>query len=718
MEPRPVGFDPVTPAPPRRAIRIDGPEIQQLEVRYRSRMSEAEWDEVVATAASVLAKSPDPGISEGRGTALALGKVQSGKTLSYTALIALAIDNGFRMTVVLAGTKNPLLEQTYARLVHDLDARRQSLTPFKNPPPQDADVIRSVLHGNGHILVVVLKHAKRIRDVSRLLGSPELRNFPTLIIDDEGDEASLNTQFRAGRRSATYDAIIHLRDALPLHAYIAYTATPQANLLISGVDALSPDFAILVDPGVDYCGGSVFFGDQSQRYLRTIPVEEAEPEHAQEITESLRQALFSFLVGAAVRTVRGSKAWHSMLVHTSNLRLDHAGLYNAIRNLIKLWQDTAKLPDTDPAARELWDLAQRAYEDLRGTVQNPPAWAQTQEALRDDIWLTEVWMVNSLPLGRDPISMPFRLRNNILVGGNMLGRGVTLEGLAVTYITREAQHETNADTLEQRARWFGYKVPYLDLCRIFLSPRLRERYTELLRHEDDFWEALQRNQRQGLSVRDWPRMFRLDMEGWQLRPTRPNVANYKQFRGQGWEIQGRVVMDPTRASHNIEIVRGFLGEHPGEVQRFGNVEHIVLRGCSPSVLISGLLARLDLEGGDWEKEYAEEYLARLQLGRRLDSVDVVLMSRGEFRVRTPANGRVNPMQGRSPNRDASDPDFYPGDEHIHDGRVQLQIHLLSVPVNGTDSAIETTALALYIPPDPQYDLRTVVRGEAEESAPH
>src|SRR6266480_7977725 len=221
-----------------------------------------------------------------------------------------------------------------------------------------------------------------------------------------------------------------------------------------------------------------------------------------------------------------------------------------------------------------------------------------QEALRDEIWLTEVWMVNSLPLGRDPIAVPFRLRNNILVGGNMLGRGVTLEGLAVTYITREAQHETNADTLEQRARWFGYKVSYLDLCRIFLSPRLRDRYTELLRHEDDFWEALQRNQRQGLSVRDWPRMFRLDMEGWQLRPTRPNVANYKQFRGQGWEIQNRVVMDPPRASRNIEIVRGFLREHPGEVQRFGNVDHILLRGCSPSVLISGLLAPLDLEGGD------------------------------------------------------------------------------------------------------------------------
>ena len=126
----------------------------------------------------------------------------------------------------------------------------------------------------------------------------------------------------------------------------------------------------------------------------------------------------------------------------------------------------------------------------------PPTWEEVHRQLHDEIWLVEVWMVNSLPLGRDPIGTPFRLKNNILVGGNMLGRGVTIEGLAVTYITRRAKNETNADTMEQRARWFGYKRDYLDVCRIFVTAQLRDDYTELLRHEDDFWEALRRNQRQ------------------------------------------------------------------------------------------------------------------------------------------------------------------------------------------------------------------------------
>ena len=111
-------------------------------------------------------------------TGLALGKVQSGKTLSYTSVVALGVDNGYRITVVLAGTKNPLLEQSYNRLCNDLEARRPSVTPFRNPLPQDAEVIRSVLHGGGHVLIVVLKNRKRLDDARRVLSIPGASAIP------------------------------------------------------------------------------------------------------------------------------------------------------------------------------------------------------------------------------------------------------------------------------------------------------------------------------------------------------------------------------------------------------------------------------------------------------------------------------------------------------------------------------------------------------------
>ena len=709
-----MGMDPIQTSLAVWGPSIDGPEIRRLQSRYQGHVTEEEWDGVVETAASILGRCPNPVGSERRITGLVLGKIQSGKTLSYTALIALAIDNGYRITVVLAGTKNPLLAQNYARLCQDLDAQRPSITPFRNPLPQDAEVIQGVLHGQGHALIVVLKNRGRLDGVRRLLATPELRAIPTLIIDDEGDEASLNTQFRRGRQSAIYQSILSLRQALRTHAYIAYTATPQANLLISGIDGLSPDFGVMVEPGGGYCGGETFFGDDRDNYVRIVPLSETEDGDASGIPDGLRQALATFLVGSAVRHLREANAWHSMLIHNSNLRVDHGRLQVSVRNLMAQWRERLALPGEDPAAQELVDNLKAAYDDICITVLNPPPWGEIVERLHDEIRFVEVWMVNSLPLGRDPIATPFRLQNNILVGGNMLGRGVTIEGLAVTYITRRAQNETNADTMEQRARWFGYKQSYLDLCRIFVSRQLRDDYTELLRHEEDFWEALRRNQRQGLSIRDWPRMLTLDAN-MGLRPTRSNVARYRRFRGGGWDVQNRLVEDNHVAASNVEIVRSFFERYPGTTRRFGNVEHVVVEGCQTEVVISELLGTVQTDGTDWEGAYTVEYLARLLLDGSLPSVNVLYATGGQARIRTKRNGRVNPMQGRSPSRDAADPGFYPGDENINNGNVQLQVHIIRVQGDPGDYPVETTAFALYVPPDdPRFDLAYVVRDELNE----
>ena len=688
---------------------VDGKEIRSLQGRYEASVGENEWDEIVQTAAFILGRCPSPDEASRRVTGLALGKVQSGKTLSYTSLIGLAIDNGYRITVVLAGTKKALLTQTYTRLCQDLEAGGQSATPFENPRPQDAEVIQSVLYGQGHVLIVVLKNRQRLEDVKRVLVSPEIRSVPTLIIDDEGDEASLNTQFRRKKFSKVYKCIVNLREVLPLHAYVAYTATPQANLLISGIDGLSPDFGVLVEPGQGYCGGSKFFGTESNNFVRQIPLSEAENEYVTKITDSLRRALSIFFVGSAIRHLRDPRANHSMLVHTSNLREDHQSLLDSVQFLMTLWKERLNIPSSDPASQVVLDLMRLAYDDLRTTVSDPPAWQDVSSKLRDEMWLTEVWMVNSLPLGRDPIGTPFRLKNNILIGGNMLGRGVTIDGLAVTYITRRASRETNADTMEQRARWFGYKEEYLDLCRIFVTPQLRKDYTELLRHEEDFWDSLRRNSRQNIPIRDWPRILSLD-SSMGLSPTRSSVASFRQFRGSGWQIQNRLVEDATVASRNIQVARKFFGINGGEIRSFGNVHHRIISGCLTETVIKDILSQVDTEGTNWDVAYTREYLARLLFEGVLPCLDVVFMSNGEKRVRTKGrNGSVNPMQGRSPGRATTDPKYYPGDDNIHNGRVQLQVHVIQLQGNDIIQPIETSAFALYVPDFGRYDLSLIVR---------
>jgi hypothetical protein len=700
-----VGIDPVPEDNRRWVVAIDGDELTHLQTRYQDRVDEDEWETVRDTAAKLLAHCPDPRSEPSQTTGLALGKVQSGKTLSYTSLIALGMDNGYRMSIVLAGTKNPLLKQNFDRLCYDLETTRPSVTPIQNPTPLDGVVIRSVIEAGGHALLVVLKNRRRIDELVATLAAEDLSNYPTLLIDDEGDEASLNTQFRRGRESAVYASILRLRARLRFHAYVAYTATPQANLLISGIDGLSPDFGILIPPGTAYCGGSVFFGARQHDFIRTVRTQDAAPHEATRITQSLREALAAFVVGAAVRHLRENAAWHSMLVHTSQLRADHELLQRTIRELISSWRDISRLTPQDPTHQELFQLFQGAYRDLQATVGMDPSWEEVTARVSAELGAIEVWMVNSLPFGRDPIATPFRLMNNILVGGNMLGRGVTIHGLAVTYITRRAQNDTNADTMEQRARWFGYKQQYLDLCRIYLTQQLRTDYTALLRHEDDFWDALRRNERQGLSIRDWPRMFALDLT-LGVAPTRSSVANFRQFRGRKWDTQNQLTREEVRANANTQATRRFLAGLTGERRRFANVEHTFYE-CPTDQLATGLLSRFDPEGSDWENAYTCEYLSRLFLSGRLPTVEVVAMTSGELRERTPnrETGRVNPMQGRSPNRRPDDPLFYPGDENIHADRVQFQIHFIRL----TDDGTQTTAFALHVPEDGRYDLRYVVR---------
>jgi hypothetical protein len=711
-------MDPVLTRRRRWDIDISGGEIESLRIRKIGRdLREDEWENIRDTAAEILGQCPNPGEKEAKVTGLALGKVQSGKTLSYTALIALAVDNGYRITIVLVGTKNPLLEQNYTRLCNDLGARsRPTLTPFKNPLPQDAEVIESVLRGRGHVLIVALKHRKRIDDIRRILAMPELRGFSTLVIDDEGDEASLNTQFRKGRRSAIYESILRLRDSLQTHAYIAYTATPQANLLISGIDGLAPDFGVLVQPGQNYCGGSVFFGPNRNRFIREVPPEEKELSSDNCIPDGLRLAIATFLVGGAIRHLREPHAWYSMLIHNSNLRVDHDRLKTAVLHLRNLWKEKLAMPDSDPTVEDLLGLFHAAYDDLCQTVRNVPAWEQVRQQLREEI-LLEVWMVNSLPLGRDPIGTPFRLRNNILIGGNMLGRGVTFLGLAVTYITRRAKNETNADTMEQRARWFGYKQEYLDICRIFLTPELSVDYTELLRHEDDFWETLGRNKRQGISIRDWPRMLALDM-GLGLRPTRQAVASFKQFRGQGWERQRKITVDPVIARQNVQKVQDFFRDFPGEVRAYASTEHIIVRNCPTDAVIRDLLAKLETDDAEGESAYTREYLARLWLGGYLPTIDVLWINKGNPRRRSLAkdhNGKKipdkidNPFEGRTDGKRPEERDYYPGDENLHGGNPQLQVSL--VRPEGADPT--TTVVCLYIPNADRYNLRFVVRDEVQ-----
>ena len=231
---------------------------------------------LIQSAAEILGSGVNPALSKGTATGLVVGHVQSGKTLSFTTVIGLARDNGFPLVIVIAGNKDPLLTQSHQRLARDLNVEGGEGLPAwimaKNPRAQDnqyEQLLRQTIANwrdktrdadeKPTLLLTVLKQNHRLRSLATLLRKLDLRGVPALVIDDEADQASLNTKVNTGEESTTYRRLRELRDELPCHTFLQYTATPQAPLLINIADTLSPDFVRVLEPGDGYVGGEEFF---------------------------------------------------------------------------------------------------------------------------------------------------------------------------------------------------------------------------------------------------------------------------------------------------------------------------------------------------------------------------------------------------------------------------------------------------------------------------
>ena len=323
--------EPAIPAPadPERADAwepIVGPEAIDF---LQAVVPEPSRDEIRDAAVSILARAIPPRAAEGQETGVVVGYVQSGKTMSFEAVAALARDNAFQMIIVVAGISNPLLEQSRGRLRRDLRLddpnRARRWIEFQNPENDDATThaIRNALANwkdpgapEAHkrtVLITVLKHHGRLQNLTALVRSLDLDGVPVLIIDDEADQASLNTEVQQGQESTTYRRLMELRQVLPHHTYLQYTATPQAPLLISIIDSLSPNFIQVLNPGQDYVGGRTFFAD-GLPYARVIPPDDVPTRQnpLNEPPDSLLEALRVFMVGVACWAQARREHWEPL----------------------------------------------------------------------------------------------------------------------------------------------------------------------------------------------------------------------------------------------------------------------------------------------------------------------------------------------------------------------------------------------------------------------
>ena len=170
------------------------------------------------------------------GRGIVIGKVQSGKTSNFIALTALAFDNNYNIAVILGGNKNNLLNQNADRIKRyfkNVDEEKLViLTTNQNETLLQSDNIKRFMHEGRKVIIVGLKHQKHINKIKNVFENTLLSNEPTLIIDDEGDQATLNTKVFSNNMSTIYKSVIELKSKINKHCFISITATPQANILI------------------------------------------------------------------------------------------------------------------------------------------------------------------------------------------------------------------------------------------------------------------------------------------------------------------------------------------------------------------------------------------------------------------------------------------------------------------------------------------------------
>lgn len=683
----------------------------------KSGMPDAAIGSIFSNAARILSRCPNPHVeTPSSETGIVIGKVQSGKTSNFISVLALAFDNGYNIAVVLGGNTLDLLKQNAGRISDAFQVDPEKLTVLKttdNKSLINQARIKEFIENGRKVIIVGLKHNKHISQISDIFDNEFLAGEPVLVIDDEGDQATLNIKAYRKSFSETYKTVLGLKSKLKRHCFLSITATPQANILIETFDKLSPDFGELVYPGEGYCGLQEFHGQNCDKHVYEIPANENNLLDGAGVPLSVYKAMAMFFVGNAIRISRGDVRPHAMLIHPSQKKYDHSVVVNKIQPILDVWKRHAK---TKLSGRN--DISYTAFRKTLIDAYNAfvsdgvtcISFDELENTILDRIQnCSPVLLCNSDENAGENAK---QYKTNIFVGGNLVERGITINGLAVTYITRRAKGKSNVDNSEQRARWFGYKADYLDVCRVFATKDIKDDFTVILEHDEDMWASIERAHDQGVPFKEMPRIFILASKVLQL--TRRNVARTKNYGFSEWKSQKYLLMDPLLADKNSKFIATFRESHESELtlEVHNPVQtHAVLKGQTYHELFTQILSHL---------HFCENEVLNASLLRELDEafhklgiqpiVDVYWMRDAEHQTRQINNdGSIQQLfQGRNPN--LSSPTYYKGDRSLVDqapDHIQLQIHFIK-PTNIPSVDFFTPAIALYIPPSIATELERLV----------
>jgi hypothetical protein len=472
---------------------------------------------------------------------MVVGHVQSGKTGNYSSLVCKAADAGYKFIVVIAGAMNNLRNQTQERLnssfigrdlneivgVGNLAGYKENLRPISlTSKTRDFNKADADRNSQGisldsiptPVIVVIKKHTKTLSNIISWLRNhykQGVTNHSMLLIDDESDYASINTK-EDDDPTKINEKIRELLGLFKKSAYVAYTATPYANIFIDhetkseklGKDLFPEDFIYALKAPSNYFGAERIFLDPDEKYFcevkdtkDIIPIPHKKEYRLPELPESLKDAIRLFIINIAIRHLRDQENKHnSMLIHITRFTAVH----QSIASVVTEYYDILKNNLSIDGKKESPENKNSVINDIKTTLTTHHKnvefnWEEIIQKVTDIINKVQIFEVHKdskLKLEyRDDIAT-----NAIVIGGTSLSRGYTLEGLSVSYFLRNTVFY---DTLMQMGRWFGYRPGYEDICRIFTTKEIFSNFKIIIESTIDLVEDLEEMSRQEMTPRDF-----------------------------------------------------------------------------------------------------------------------------------------------------------------------------------------------------------------------
>ncbi|WP_342259025.1 Z1 domain-containing protein [Spiroplasma endosymbiont of Dioctria linearis] len=492
--------------------------IKNFEDKYTSKIGKEGVSEIISKANEIIEECIDEKGNTKNSVGVIVGKVQSGKTSNFLGIISLAFDKGFDTVLLIGGWDNTLLDQNYTRAeevfgsVKEKNSFRIESKVYQTSVFDSSESITSGSAGSffdpkneKKVIVTILKQHTHFKKVIKAIKDNKniFDNRRVLIIDDEGDQASLDGNFSKKENQKNKDEpkfidktklnkqIIEMTEELRNFSYLTVTATPYANFLLAKQEELSPKFIKLTKPGKDYIGLTDFHLDDDSNFIELIDDIDAETfesdKNNMDPPISIRKAISYFIISIINATKNKIELKnYEMLVHIERNIKKHEVIKSQLDKMLLEYKKCSEDP-FDAKYLIFKNFVNLGFEIINNRKVDLEKDREFIENFSEVLGELSIQVINGTKnsLKIKDIKDPYV----IYIGSDLLQRGVTLENLLVTYITRIAK-KNNVDTVLQRARWFGYRKKILDYVKVFTTPKLKEMYSIIANFEESLWQEL------------------------------------------------------------------------------------------------------------------------------------------------------------------------------------------------------------------------------------